>query len=454
MPATRRRGDVAGGCGRCVARARATHPPPRRAGTSARRGSVAVRGGARPSATAARRRARPPGRPRSGRWSPGPGRPTAATAGPGPGRCRRGAPRSRGRAARPGPPPPGQPHQHERPRRRLGHRHLGERAQPGQQMGPVRGDLLGRRGRLRQRRRRTARLGGGQRRRGDRPQRLGPRQLRHRPLVRQHVADPQPRQPPGLGQAAQHHQPRQHTDPPGQRLPLPGHRVHERLVHHQGPTRPGQRRHRVRRVQYRGRVGGIAHHHQVRVVRHRRRIQPEAVPLRQQHPPDRVPGVPQRRLRLGELRMHHHRPPRPDRPRQQHERLRGTGRQQHPTLRETVPDGDRPTGRPAVRIRRQPVQRRGDLGLQPGRGSARPDVDRQIRQTRQISAAHLRIAVVPQVDLFRAGAGAGRGQRRSGHAGPPADVALKAVPGSASPVGRASSAARPANAAPSATAAR
>lgn len=62
-------------------------------------------------------------------------------------------------------------------------------------------------------------------------------------------------------------------------------------------------------MQDRRRVGGVADHHQIRLVGHGRRIKPEAVLGAQQHPAHLVPGRAQRRLGLGELRMDDDRPP-------------------------------------------------------------------------------------------------------------------------------------------------
>ncbi len=76
------------------------------------------------------------------------------------------------------------------------------------------------------------------------------------------------------------------------------------------------------------RVGRIADDHEVRVLRYGRRIQPEAVLGPQHHPLDPVAGVPQGRLRLGELRVHHDRPFGAEGPRDQYEGLRRPRRQQ------------------------------------------------------------------------------------------------------------------------------
>ena len=118
----------------------------------------------------------------------------------------------------------------------------------------------------------------------------------------------------------------------------------------------------------------------------------------EQHPLDRVSGGPQRRLRLGELRVHHHRPAHAaQRLGDQHEALGGAGGEQHLVRvdgrvgRRRPPgpapgpgsgpgrSGSRRSGRPARRQRRarrtltarsirpaRPPRRRG------GRGPARP----------------------------------------------------------------------------------
>ncbi len=99
--------------------------------------------------------------------------------------------------------------------------------------------------------------------------------------------------------------------------------------------------------------------------RHRPRVQPEAVRRVEQHPLHRVPGVAQRRLRLGELRVHHHRAARPQGAGEQDERLRRARGQQHLAVRPAVPGGHRVPGRPPVRIGREPGQGRGDPLRQP-----------------------------------------------------------------------------------------
>lgn len=204
-----------------------------------------------------------------------------------------------------------------------------------------------------------------------------------------------PASPPRLGEAAQDHQPGD-VRPPGQRLPLARHRVQERLVHDQRPPGTGEPGDRVRRVQHRRRVGRVADHHEVGVLRDGRRVQPEPVRLPQQHPVDRVPRVPQRRLRLRELGVHHDRPAHLQRPRQQHERLRRACRQQHPLHRQPVPRRHRRPRRPPVRVGGEGAERGGNVLAQPGRRRVRADVHREVHQRRAV-VAHLGVPVVPQV---------------------------------------------------------
>ncbi|GAA2289508.1 hypothetical protein GCM10010431_03300 [Streptomyces kunmingensis] len=149
-------------------------------------------------------------------------------------------------------------------------------------------------------------------------------------------------------------------------------------------------------MQHGRRVRRIPDHHQIRVLGNQRRIEPEPVRLPQQHPPHRVPGILQRRLRLRELRMHHHRSPHPERPRQQDERLRRPGRQQHPLHRNPVPLRHRRPRGPPVRIRRETLQRPGDTVPQPRRRRPRTDIHREIRQLLTV-VPHFGITVMPQI---------------------------------------------------------
>ncbi len=182
-----------------------------------------------------------------------------------------------------------------------------------------------------------------------------------------------------------------------------------------------------RGMQHGRRVGRIADHHQIGLVRHGRRIQPEALVGPQQHACHLVPGRAQRRLRLGELRMHHDRQPGRQRPRDQYERLRRTRRQQKPLRRQSVPRGDHRTRRAPVRVRGELAEGRGDPLLQPGRRGAGPYVDGEIGQI-PVPSPYLRVTVVPQivragacrVGAFsgsvhdRHGGGGGDGRRRQG----------------------------------------
>ncbi|GAA2918984.1 hypothetical protein GCM10020221_14040 [Streptomyces thioluteus] len=264
-------------------------------------------------------------------------------------------------------------------------------------MRPVGGDPVRRVRGLGERRGRAARLRGDERRRGHRPQRLRPLQPGYPARRRQDVPDAQPRQPPGLGEAAQDDQARQ-VRARGEGLALARDRVHERLVHDEGAARAGEAGQGGGRVQHGGRVRRVADDDEVGVAGHGARVEPETVLRTEHHAPDLVPRVPQGRLRLGELRVHNDRPLRLQRPRQQHERLRGAGGQQDALLRQPVPQGDRPAGGAAVRVGGEVVHRGGDALAQPLRRGARSDVDRQIRQ-RRAHTAHFRVPVVAEIGL-------------------------------------------------------
>ena len=151
-------------------------------------------------------------------------------------------------------------------------------------------------------------------------------------------------------------------------------------------------------MQHRGGVGGVADEDQVGVVRDQRRVEPEAVGLAQQDPVDPVPGVAQRGLRLGELRMHHHRPARPAQGLgEQHEGLGGAGGEQHLGRIAAVPGGDRGGRRGRVRVRREVGQRLRDRAGQPGRQRLPAHVDGEIDQP----VADLGVAVVAKIVVAR-----------------------------------------------------
>jgi hypothetical protein len=190
---------------------------------------------------------------------------------------------------------------------------------------------------------------GRQGRRGHRPQRLRGREQANRVPRGEQVADPQPGEPPGLGEAADHDEPGEVTVA-GQRFPLPGQAVGEGLVDDDGPARPGQPEHRRARVRHGRRVGRVADEDQVRVVRHQSRVEGERE--RQNHPVYLVPGREQRGLRLGELRVHDDGAPGPQRPRQQHEGLGRARGEQDLTVAAPVPGRDRGDRLALVRVRR------------------------------------------------------------------------------------------------------
>ncbi len=108
--------------------------------------------------------------------------------------------------------------------------------------------------------------------------------------------------------------------------------------------------------------------------------------------------------------MHHDRPYGSQGPGDQHEGLRGPGRQQHPLDRQPVPGRHRRAGAPPVGVGGEIPEGGGDPLLEPVRGSARPYVDRQVHQ-RGARVDHLGVPVVAQVVRVRRGDGAGRRHR-------------------------------------------
>ena len=95
------------------------------------------------------------------------------------------------------------------------------------------------------------------------------------------------------------------------------------------------------RVQGPGRVGRIADHDQVGAAGIRSGCSANPSAGSSSTRSTRCPAVQQRGLRFGELRMHHHRLPRSQRPGQQGERLRAAGGEQHLLDRSLVPPGHR-----------------------------------------------------------------------------------------------------------------
>ena len=96
-----------------------------------------------------------------------------------------------------------------------------------------------------------------------------------------------------------------------------------------------------------------------------------------------MPRGGQRRLRLGELRVHDHRPAYPE-PclGQQRERLRRTGGEQHLVGGPAVPRGKRRARRGGIRVGREILQRRGDRAGEPVGQRVGADVDREVDQAR------------------------------------------------------------------------
>ena len=245
-------------------------------------------------------------------------------------------------------------------------------------------------GGLRDRGRRAAGHHRGESRAGYGPRRAGPGQRTDVRHAREQVTGPQPGQAPRLGQAAHDDQPGDVTRP-GQAFRLPGHAVGERLVDDEQAAGPGQRPDRRGRVQDRGRVRRVAHHDQVRVRRHGPGIEPEAAA--EDDPVHRVPGRPQRRLRLGELRVHDDRVAGPEGPGDQGECLRGPGGDQDLGRGPGVPAGGR-FGRGArVRVGGEVTGRGADTVQQPRRRGARADVHGQVGQ----AIGELTVAVEGQV---------------------------------------------------------
>ncbi|MPM78471.1 hypothetical protein SDC9_125482 [bioreactor metagenome] len=228
----------------------------------------------------------------------------------------------------------------------------------------------------------------GQRGAGHRPRRLLGRQPGDQPRVADDVAGPQPGQSPGLGERADHQQVVHRGVDLG--LVLPGHGVHERLVDHHDASRPGQLAQRLAVVQDAGGVGRVADQQQVGV---RQRIDVQGERRGQDVAPGRTSRGEQRRLRLGELRMHHHRPVAGDGPGDQRERLRPARGGQHHLRRDTVERRDRGAGRGRVRVGAEAGQGRGDRRQHPVRRAGETYVDRQVDQT----LGHLGVAVVIEV---------------------------------------------------------
>lgn len=272
-----------------------------------------------------------------------------------------------------------------------------ELGEPAQQVLAVGGGPAGRLLGLRQGRGGAAGLGGGEAWGRDRPQGLGAAQRRHGLGVAEDVADPQARQAPGLGEAAQHHQAGQ-VAAGGEALGLAGHRVHERLVDDEGAARPGKAGEVIRGVQYGGGVGRVADDHQVGGLGHRPRIEAEAVRRPQHDAVHRMPGVAQGRLRLRELRVDDDRVACPGGAGQQDERLRGTRREQHLLGRAAVAGGDGPVRGAVVRVAGQPVEGGREAFPEPWRGCAGAHVDGQIGEV-VAAVADLGVAVVPQIVL-------------------------------------------------------
>ena len=170
---------------------------------------------------------------------------------------------------------------------------------------------------------------------------------------------------------------------PCQRFPLARQAVGERLVDDDDPAGPSQREQGVARVRDGRRVGRVADEDQVRVVRHQAGVERERE--REDHPVDLVPGRAQRRLRLGELRVHDDRAPWPQDPREQHEGLGRAGGEQHLGRRAGVAGRHRGDRLPLVRVGRE-VGAADALG-QPARCPARADVDREVDQAGTRSAS-------------------------------------------------------------------
>ena len=182
------------------------------------------------------------------------------------------------------------------------------------------------------------------------------------------VTGSQSRDPPGLGQRTNDDESRDGRG--GQGFRLAGNGVDEGLVDDDDPPWPGQAAEQGSRMQGPGRVRRIPDDDQIGAFPDQLRVQREPVGRVEQHPIDPVPGGQQRRLRFGELRVHHHRVPRPQRPGQQRERLRAAGGEQHLIDGPLVPPGHRRDrgGRPGIAAQGTGgrLDRLGQPGRRPG----------------------------------------------------------------------------------------
>jgi hypothetical protein len=120
-----------------------------------------------------------------------------------------------------------------------------------------------------------------------------------------------------------------------------------------------------------------------------------------------VAGGAQGGLGLSELRVDDDRASRPEGPRDQHERLGGSGGQQHLAGGAAVPGGDGGGRRGGVRVPREVVERVPDRGVEP-RWTGRPaHVDREVDE----AGRRLDVPVMPQIVVLHRNSMRDRGRR-------------------------------------------
>ena len=162
---------------------------------------------------------------------------------------------------------------------------------------------------------------------------------------------------------------------------LVGHRVGVRLVHDDYPPVAAQP---IEPLVHDARgVGRVAHHDQVGGLRHVRRVQHER---RFEHQlVDRPTSGVQRVLRPARAGVHAERPPRPQRPGEQDERLVVAGREQHLGRVPVVPPGHGAHRPGPVGHDAEAVQAPLEPAAQPRRRALAADVPGEVQRTRHRS---------------------------------------------------------------------